>query len=147
MLARLDEVDFTDSKLGDKGLVEVCKSPHLGQLRALVLNTCGITDAGLKALAATPLPALERLELSDNKLTAAGIQALVASPLAATLRYLDIGANDVGAKGAQAIADAKLPKLEVLNASVCELGDAGLAKLSRRRHCPRSRSSSSITTI
>jgi len=136
VLARLDELDFTNSKLGDKGLGELCKSPHLGQLRALVLNTCGITDAGLKALAATPLPALERLELSDNKLTAAGVQALVASPLAATLRHLDIGANDVGAKAAQAIADAKLPRLEVLNASVCELGDAGLAKLLASKTLP-----------
>jgi len=129
VLARLDEIDFTGNKLGDKGLVELCKSPHLGSLRALVLNSCGITDVGLKALAATPLLALERLELSDNKLTAAGVEALVRSSLAATLRHLDIGANDVGAKGAQAIADAKLPKLEVLNASACELGDAGLAKL------------------
>jgi Leucine-rich repeat (LRR) protein len=133
VLARLDEVDFTNSKLGDKGLIELCKSPHLGQLRALVLNSCGITDAGLNELAATHLPVLERLELSDNKLTAAGIQALVRSPLATTLRHLDIGANDIGPNG---FVGANMPKLEVLNAGVCELGDAGVAKLLASKTLP-----------
>jgi Ran GTPase-activating protein (RanGAP) involved in mRNA processing and transport len=127
-LTRLDEIDFTATKLGDKGLAAFCKSPHLGQLRKLVLNSCGITDAGLATLASTPLTALEHLELSDNKLTAKGIVALVGSPLVG-LRFLDIGANDVGSAGAAALAGAEMPKLRTLRAAVCELGDAGVGKL------------------
>jgi len=92
---------------GDNGLLELLGVPErtllgrsddgllpsLRRLRVLSLNEMGLTDAGVRALAESPLAhTLTHLDLSENRcITADGIRALIDSALWARLEELDLG--------------------------------------------------------
>ena len=81
---RIVSLDLSHNELGDDGA-------------AL------LADAVLRAAA----PSLTALSVAANGIRAAGAAALAASlDSNATLRYLDLGANDLGDDGARALADA-----------------------------------------
>jgi uncharacterized protein (TIGR02996 family) len=107
-------------RIGDKGIRALLKSPHLANLTSLDLSGTGLTDAGARALAASPfVTRLKTLRLWHNPdLGDAGVTALARSPHLAGLEDLDLRGwrevwpNDVGDAGADALAAS--PHLEHL---------------------------------
>jgi uncharacterized protein (TIGR02996 family) len=112
---RLDE-NWT---VGDQGVADLARSPHLGELRVLSLKSCRVGDDALRALAGSPtltrlrelnLSAAERFRLpfsssrGTGAITDAGIVALASSPNMAGLRFLDLEGHRVTNAGAEAIA-------------------------------------------
>jgi uncharacterized protein (TIGR02996 family) len=80
-------------------------SEHLTGLTSLGLSQASLTDAGVEALAASPLLArLSDLDLSCNGLHDESALALAASPRAARLERLDLSRNHITDVGAEALA-------------------------------------------
>jgi hypothetical protein len=74
-LANCIALDLTHNYLGDRGVAELLRSPHLGRLKSLRLGGNQLTDAG--AIAARELfrplfQHLTLLDLSNNRLTRLG---------------------------------------------------------------------------
>jgi Ran GTPase-activating protein (RanGAP) involved in mRNA processing and transport len=76
----------------DAGARHLAGSAQFPALTELYLHDCGLTDAGVKAIAKSPhLKNLELLDLSSNWTVGhAGAVALVESPYLKHLRYLDL---------------------------------------------------------
>jgi uncharacterized protein (TIGR02996 family) len=100
--------------------------PGLARLATLHLQNSGLTDRGVRLLAASPhLAGVKSLDLSMNfGITAAGVRALAASPHLAGLEVLNLGDVPMGAEGARALAES--PHL------------AGLRGLGLRNYCHQS---------
>ena len=119
------------SGMGDEGLqrlLEGCADlfDALGYLR---LRGEELSDAGLAQFATASMRRLERLNLADNDFSVSGVQALAASDWCAQLRSLSLSGAPLGQAGAQLLAGAPLPRLEVLKLDRCALGDEGLRSL------------------
>jgi uncharacterized protein (TIGR02996 family) len=81
----------------DRSVAELVRSPHLGSLRRLKLEACGITATGVGALAqAEWLSGLTHLDLRSNHIDESGARALAESPHLRGLRCLDLRANLLG---------------------------------------------------
>jgi hypothetical protein len=86
-------------------LAALVAAPAFGRLQALYLHgiplgTDGSDGAGLRALAAAPLPNLTSLSLSESGLTAADVSGvLLAAPWLAALTSLELTFNHLGAAG------------------------------------------------
>ncbi len=108
-LAGLKLLDLYGSNLGPGGVRAIVTSTQLAGLTDLILgDNEGIGNAGARVLAGpeSRLSALARLHLSYTMLTDAGARALAASPHLAGLRILDVGHNQIGSAGARALADS-----------------------------------------
>jgi uncharacterized protein (TIGR02996 family) len=105
-------------------------SPHLGRLTILVLRA-GLGPAAAEVLAAAPaLAGLTTLDLGwDNALGDEGTTALAASPALTRLVRLDLSHNQIGPRGAAALATAPLGCLTRLALANNPLGDEGVAAL------------------
>lgn len=104
---RLKKLHLHGLPLGAGAIERMFTMGDWSQLEWLTLAACNLGDAGAKALAAvgpTALPALRRLELSDNGIGDVGAQALAASPLVRPLRTLGLSQNRIGDAGALALA-------------------------------------------
>ncbi|WP_376771462.1 hypothetical protein [Micromonospora polyrhachis] len=69
LLARLSSLDLSDNPIGDAGVRALVTSPHLGKVRWLGLEGCGIGIDGAEALAAAAsqvLPNLRYLRFGGN---------------------------------------------------------------------------------
>jgi uncharacterized protein (TIGR02996 family) len=88
--------------------------PGLARLDRLHLGNTGLTDRGVRLLAASPhLAGVKFLGLGMNfGITGVGVTALAASPHLARLEVLDLGDVPMGAEGARALAES--PHLEHL---------------------------------
>jgi uncharacterized protein (TIGR02996 family) len=103
-LASLRCLDLEKNDLGDLDVADLARSPHLGGLASLLLWNNRVSDGGLVALAAADLPALTRLDLSNNLIGDLGAIALAGSPMLGRLRVLDLTGNQIGDPGAVALA-------------------------------------------
>jgi hypothetical protein len=83
---------LNDTTVGDEGAQHLAEAAHFRNLTELYLRECGLTDAGVKAIASSPhLKNLELLDLSSNETVGhAGAVALVESPFLKHLRCLDL---------------------------------------------------------
>lgn len=73
----------------------------------LMLAMEEIQDSELREILRSPLvPALELLDVQENKLTASAVQWLVQEPKLRSLRHLALSGNPVGDAGVQALAAA-----------------------------------------
>jgi len=100
---KLSHLDLTFNRFGDGGVIELASLP-LTRLRALILDSNGITDRGAKALAcSSSLKELRQLSLAGNLIGGDGATALAQSPIADNLLHLDLKHNRIGAKGADGI--------------------------------------------
>lgn len=80
-LARVEEMDFSKTYMGDPGLRRLLTSPNVAALRWVDLSYCYITNFGLSDLARSPVLAqLTHLDLGYNALTTVGVRNLLASP-------------------------------------------------------------------
>jgi Leucine-rich repeat (LRR) protein len=103
-LGGLEELSLNDVPLTDAGL----KALALPKVAILGLNGCGVTDAGVAAVA--KLPSLASLFLSGCPVTDAGLAALQAAP---KLTYVTLNGTKVTKAGVEALKKAK-PDLAVL---------------------------------
>jgi hypothetical protein len=86
--------------------------------------------AGLRALAAAPLPSLTSLSLICAGLTAADVSGVLSrAPWLATLTSLELPYNHLGAPGHRALSRLRLPRLRVLYLERNGLDWAGLTAL------------------
>ena len=120
-LGSLSQLDISNTGVTDKGVKALAASPDL---KVLNIGETGVTDKGVIALAAAA-PNLQTLNLHDTGVTDEGVKALAANP---NLKVLDIRDTRVTDKGI--IALAANPNLKVLNIGDCrEVTDEGVKAL------------------
>jgi uncharacterized protein (TIGR02996 family) len=133
-LGRAPTLEFRT--LGD--LRALVRSPHLEKVTGLILRFGGAEDDDARALAsARTLPGLTALDLYRCGLTPAGIAALAASPRLAGLRELVLGGNTEEGEPVEGDAvvelltgpDSRLSRLERLHLSYSRISDAGARAL------------------
>ena len=105
-LACIRSLDLEKNHLGDFDLVVLAKSPHLVDLASLLLWNNRIGNVGLRALTTADMPALTRLDLSNNSIGDAGAIALAGSAMLGRLRILDLTGNQIGDPGGVALAQS-----------------------------------------
>ena len=132
-------------ELGCAGAAALARLVADGRVRALRMETCGVGEAGARALAdalASRRCALTALDLSRNFLGAGGAAAVAeglargAFAGAARLATLRLGHNAFGCAGAsalarEALASGAFERLETLDAPSNGMGPEGIAALAR----------------
>jgi uncharacterized protein (TIGR02996 family) len=105
---QLDVLDLSGAPLAQAGPDALPRAlaslPQRDRLRELRLAGCGIGTAGAAALASVRLPALERLDLSNNQLGDDGLAALLGGPLLSSVRHLGLSNNSIRERGGVALA-------------------------------------------
>jgi hypothetical protein len=96
-LPHLTSLDLGDCCFRDDDLAILLSAPFAPQLTELLLDENdpeyqGVTDAGLRTLAAAPRPHLRALSVARNHFTAEGVAILARSPNLPALSSLDLGA-------------------------------------------------------
>jgi uncharacterized protein (TIGR02996 family) len=116
-LARVETLDLTFSRMGDGALRALLASPHLGNLRELVLKWCDLTLDGLRALATSPaLAALEELDLECNEVGGEAVLAFLNECRLPRLNRLCWGLKDWSPELLRALPGLPLlPRLKSLN--------------------------------
>jgi hypothetical protein len=111
-------------------------APWFGRLQILELggfplgSAGGSDSAGLRALAAAPLPNLTFLTLNDARLSAADVSgALSSAPWLAALTSLSFTSDPLGAPGHRALSLLHLPRLRALSLDQTGIDGTGLAAL------------------
>ena len=163
-LKDLEMLVLIHTQLGG-GISQLARSPHLKNLRTLVLDANGLIPSDAKKLAASQnlgqlthlslnrnnslqnqgvsflanspgLGALERLELSDTHMHDDGFEDLVTSQGLGALRVLEVCANDIHPHGIRALAQSSLlGQLRRLDLRGNHLGDDGAQVLASSSHC------------
>ncbi|MDP3157718.1 MAG: hypothetical protein Q8N23_33925 [Archangium sp.] len=157
-LSKITHLAMSQVGLTSKGLAAVAASPHLGALRFIdvsrnnIKSGAGVSalgavaaqlerwslwgndlgDAGVKAVASSPLMRGKAVNLCRTMMTKAGLKALLASPDLSTLEELDISSNhDIGDAGIALIAKAKslgaLRSLDLRGTGMSDTGAMALA--------------------
>lgn len=122
------------NQIDGKGLAAIVASPYLRQLRDLDIHYNPlILDAGARDLAmAWQTPGLETLNLSQCGLTEAGLGALASCRGAAWLREIDISINKIDGPGfCSLIASPSFSNLRKIRASSCGLTLTSVAALTQ----------------
>jgi hypothetical protein len=107
---------YAADRLGARGAMALANNSSLSGLTTLDLVATGSDDDAVRVLAASPhLGALTELGLAENSgITDAGLAALAESPIAATLRRLAVHETEVTADGIAAFR-ARHPHVDVAN--------------------------------
>lgn len=141
--ARIKALDLSGNRLGVEGVHALIQSPHLSDLRELILGTWmvrnDIGDDGALLLSAWPaLRTLEILSVYNDTLGPEGAQALAASPHMRNLRVLDLSHNRIGDAGLAALAASPvLDTVRVLLLELCGITNVGLQALASSPHARR----------
>jgi uncharacterized protein (TIGR02996 family) len=134
-LANLRELVLGETRTGWRG-VNALRRSGLGQLESLSLPENNISASGAARLARwSQLSTLTELNLSQNFINCQGVEALCACEHPGRLRRLHLYNCGVSDAGARAIAGAeRLRSLEVLELGWNALGDAGVQRLALSPH-------------
>jgi uncharacterized protein (TIGR02996 family) len=117
-------------KLGTEGLRALLRPEFAPNLQTLWMRSGDFDAASMEVLASWPgLANLRELRLGDDRLGDAGAAALARSPYLGELRILDLRNGHVGAGGTVALAAAGPHRLETLDLSPSDLGDAAVLAL------------------
>jgi uncharacterized protein (TIGR02996 family) len=106
---RLRSLDLSDQAIGDAGLGALAASPLVGWLTSLIVadNHIGAIGGGLEALAeSSHMDQLAELDLRGNPLGVIGGRALAEWPGLAGLRRRDLRDCGIPSAGARALADS-----------------------------------------
>jgi uncharacterized protein (TIGR02996 family) len=125
LLGRLESLQWQGMGVGPE-LVRAVVS-RLGPVRWLDLSGSPLGHpAGV--VASLPLTSLVRLNLSQCVADAGEVERLAASPHLGGVRWLEMGGNSLGDRGAAALAAGRM-SLEWLELGSCGIGPAGAAAL------------------
>ncbi len=131
--ARWHDLDLRYCQLGATTLRSLLALPQLSELRRLRLNGSGVTAEGVRELAgASAAGHLRELDLGNNNFGTGGAQALAAGDWP-HLHTLDVSGNAIGAAGAKALAVAAFPALADLRLGENQLNDAGVGAIATAR--------------
>jgi hypothetical protein len=132
---KLEAVEFCDWDMGDAGLTTLAGAGKC-RLRELDVRANGITAAGVRALAESPLlSTVEHLNLTENPIGNAGVLALVRSKYAKRLRKLDLYSCEFDDAGVKALAESpNLATLRELHISGRSVGLEGAKALAASPH-------------
>lgn len=146
----LEELDLVGCQLGPRGVESLLgKATRLPALKALRMGWNGAGDMGIRAIGRLLLRsgsghiALRELLVGHNDITEAGALELagVLSRIY-TLESIDLGENQIGARGATAIlrvlAAMSASPMDTIRFRECEIGDVGAAAVAlviSRRGC------------
>jgi uncharacterized protein (TIGR02996 family) len=112
--------DSNGEQITDRGIIQLCKSPALANLRMLALGHNEISDAAVAAIFKAPFT-LSALHLNRTNITKHSIKTMVLSPKLARLNTLDLSDNpNLG--GMVLMPLAQSPYLSPL----CELDVSGI---------------------
>jgi uncharacterized protein (TIGR02996 family) len=138
-LAGLSGLNLHGNNLNDGAVAALVRAPAF-RLEALDLTRNQITDAGARALAASPsLAGLRKLSLWGNQLTDEGFRALVQSPHLVALTHLEVGLYGMPSRFTEASLRALAqspapPRLTALDLGGSLVADPGLAALAGYPH-------------
>jgi uncharacterized protein (TIGR02996 family) len=139
VLERCIDLEVLNSMGGEEVLIELIESPHLRNLRRLVVENGGLKK-GVLALARPEMAQLTWLDLNrnhseDGPLGDAELEKLVTCPHLERLEFLSFGLNQVTNEGARALAKAsRLNRLRRLCLNVTPLGAPGVRHLAHSPH-------------
>jgi uncharacterized protein (TIGR02996 family) len=137
LLANLRELDLSHNhELANAGAVALARSGRLEKLEKLNLCGCGLTSRGVRDLARGALPALRRLDLSQNGLNDQALRALASASYLSQLTELRLGYPDAGAEGIRALAEADLTSLRLLQIAM-EFDPSSAEALAAFCSCPQ----------
>jgi uncharacterized protein (TIGR02996 family) len=134
-LSALRRLELAYPNVGDEGLTELARSPHLGNLTVLRVEAGYTTyynrpvhSAGVRVLAESPtLTRLQELELKYNAIDADGACALAGSPNLFGLKRLILKGNRIGDRGLRALSGSpRLRRISELDVSCNGIGDEGV---------------------
>jgi uncharacterized protein (TIGR02996 family) len=134
-LANLRELSLIGHRAGPEVVAALVRCGVIG-LRALSLIDEDIGVTGAASLAGwTGLAGISHLDLGENELGPPGVEALLAAGRPSQLASLDFCHNDVTASAARTIARTEcLSDLETLNLGNNPLGNDGIGELTRSPH-------------
>jgi uncharacterized protein (TIGR02996 family) len=144
-LERLEGLDLCgdyQGDLGPGGLAALVGAPVLARLRTLRLLNLSLDPGDARALAASGLTRLQRLDLgwgsyNPNRVGPEGAAAIASSLSLSGLTQLVLDFNHVGDEGLAALArSSTLQQLVQLSLKGNELGDAGLRALAEGEGLP-----------
>jgi uncharacterized protein (TIGR02996 family) len=131
--ATLRTLNLSGFGFADADVAVLARLPSLRGLSWLDLEDNQFGAEGAAALAGVEWERLARLDLGANEIDAHGAQALAASPRLARLRHLDLRNNPIGPEGARAIArSAHLGGLWYLRLESAEVDAKAFAELKER---------------
>ncbi len=139
-LRELSFQGFMSASLGDMGCANLAGATWLSRLHELSLINCRVGPQGIDALARHDVatePELQMLDLGRgeytlNQIGARGAAALADAPLFANLRRLSLSFCGIGDEGATALARSRsMRSLEYLTVFANDIRDSGCADLSR----------------
>ena len=138
-LARLTELNLGNNPtLGQVGVHALSLSPHLGNLRSLLLHNNDLGNETVDDLARSPhFGRLEELYLAGNNLDDEDVGRLLDGANWSNLSDLDLRDNRIGDAGASAIAASALPALATLWLVNNRIGSEGTASLAWADKLPR----------
>jgi uncharacterized protein (TIGR02996 family) len=112
----LRSINLYGCRFGREGFAAFVRCPSLTGLRELALDFTGLDDADLTTLVGSPVcRSLTWLNVGGNAITDAGARALAASPHLTNLRVLQIG-SQITRAGYRAVKESpNLPSLEMLD--------------------------------
>jgi uncharacterized protein (TIGR02996 family) len=107
LLARLVQLDLSDTSLGNGGLVRLLEAPDLVGLHTLRLAHTGLGERGAVALARCPrLQQLSVLDLRRNRSLGGGVFALADSPYLKHLTRLEVSSRGLSLAGLAVLREA-----------------------------------------
>ncbi len=139
-LGRVAGLDLCGNRLGDDGAGRLLRSGHLRHAQALDLSFNGLSDAAVQALLdAGPWPRLRSLGLCGNEgITGRAAAAIAQSGALPALEQLDLGDNRLDATAVWRLSNSRtLPRLSALHLAGNPFGDAGVRALARGPLLPR----------
>jgi uncharacterized protein (TIGR02996 family) len=139
-LSRLTELNVGNNPtLGPVGVNTLTYSPHLANLRALLLHNNDLGNETMGDLAESPfMRNLEELYLAGNNFDDGDVTFLLAESDWSNLAELDLRDNRIGDAGAEAIGSSScLPALSTLYLVNNRIGPAGAAALAWAEGLPR----------
>ena len=118
---------------GREGAERLANTAAVRNLESLTLTNCGLGDAGLRALLASPhLTGLRELRVPSNGLTAAAVRALMSCRHLRGLRVLDLYNNHLDDDGAHVLALCPhVDRLTQLDLGLNRIQRAGAESLAR----------------
>jgi hypothetical protein len=116
-LPALTELVLEGLELSDE-VADALAHCELGGVTLLVLKSCSLSGRGFASLCANPsLTALRQLGISGNFVNDAGVRALARSPIAAQLVALEVRDNRMTEAGLGDLFSAPMPRLRAARAS------------------------------